>query len=201
VGRTLVALLSLVTVGLAAREAVGRAAWRNAETAADLAAARASLLPDAGLVALPFDAGDVATLRRALVLRPRDPRLLSALAEAAEDPLAPAALALAVRATVVAPYSGRVADATTARLLAAGEARAATAVLWRDRARRAAASGRPDREELEREAERSLAGAREVLEAVLAVDAALSPTTPGRAPVTERADAARRRLAELEETP
>ena len=199
--RALVALLGLATFALAAREVAGREAWRRAGTAEDLAAARAGLLPDAGLVALPADAGDVATLRRALVLRPRDPRLLAALAEALPDPLAPDALALAVRATVVAPYAGGVADATTRRLLAAGEARAAAAVLWRDRARRAERSGRPDREEVAREASRALAGAREVLEAVLAVDAALSPTTPGRAPVGERAATARRRLAELEDAP
>ncbi|MFO0933821.1 MAG: hypothetical protein U1E39_14115 [Planctomycetota bacterium] len=200
-GRTLVALLGLATFGWAVHEAVGREAWRRACTPAEVEAARASRFPDAGLVVLPADAADVETLRRALVLRPRDPRLLAALAAAGDDPLSPEALALAVRASVVAPYAGGVADATTERLLAAGEARAAAAVLWRDRARRAVSSGRPDRDEVAREAARSLAAAREVLEAVLAVDAALSPTTPGRAPVTERAAAARRRLDELGDAP
>ena len=79
-GRTLVALLGLVTFGWAVHEAVGREAWRRAETSDEVAAARASRFPDAGLVVLPLEGGDAATLRRALVLRPRDPRLLAALA-------------------------------------------------------------------------------------------------------------------------
>ncbi|MBL9087819.1 MAG: hypothetical protein JNM10_11840 [Planctomycetia bacterium] len=195
------AALGVAAFALATREAVGREAWRRATTAAEVAAARAALLPDAGLVVLPLDGEDPAVLRRALALRPRDPRLLAALAAAAPDPLDDAALASAVRASAVAPYAGGVADATTSRLLAAGEELAAAAVLWRDRVRRAAASARPDREELALEAARTLARARAVLGAVLAVDAALSPTTPGRAPVTERAAVARRRLAELEEAP
>jgi len=201
VTRAILALLALGTFALAAREVVGRDAWRRATTVEEIASARAALLPDAGLVVLPQDATDVATLRRALALRPRDPRLLAALAAASPEPLDDAALALAVHASAVAPYAGGVADATTSRLLAAGEELAAAAVLWRDRVRRAAASTRPDREELAREAARTLARARAVLGAVVAVDAALSPTTPGRAPVTERAAVARRRLAELEETP
>jgi len=201
VRRAAVALVGGLTFAVAVREVAGREAWRRAPDAVALAAARAWTLPDAGLVVLPTEADVPEALRRALTLRPRDPRLLAALAVGAADPFDAAALALAVHAVAVAPYAGSVADATSARCLAEGEVRAATAVLWRDRARRAAASGRPDRTEVAAEAARSLADARRVLGAVLAVDAALSPTTPGRAPVTERAAQARRLLADLEATP
>lgn len=192
------AALALVAGGL---DLLAREAYRRATDAEGREAARRRALPDANLLDLDDPALPRSALVGALALRPRDPRLLAALAARRDDPLDDDALRLALEAVRVAPHAAGVAHAVTERLLRAGEDLAARAVRAADTVRRAVASGRGDVAPLVEDAAHLRARARAVLDTVIAVDAGLSPTAPGRGPVGERAGLASRLRAELDEAP
>lgn len=197
--RALVAGLAAATFLVAANEVTTRDAARDGVDPEARAAVRRRRLPDADLVDPATDG--LAAADAALAVRPRDPWLLAAAAAARPDPLDDRALALAVRAAEVGPWAGAVADATAARLLAGGQDLATRGRRLRERATRAAAAGRPDAAGLAAEAEVALQRARAVLDAVVAVDAAIAPSTPGRGPLREKAADARQWLEALEGRP